>query len=365
MKRIMFAGGGTGGHLFPAFALAQEFQRRLPGDCDIRFFVTGRDIEMKLITSRGYATTRIHVRGLRRGTLVGNAMFFPVLFFGILEAIARVIKYDPNLVVGTGGYLSFPAVLAAKMTNRPAFIQEQNSYAGIATQKLARFADLIFIAYQESLRNIKFHDKCILSGNPVNPKMGTVDREEGIARFKLDPSKKTLLILGGSQGAASINAKIRQSLGELKSISNLQLLWQVGNHPSEIDTFHSSDTNGLALQFIDDMPAAYAAADLVLSRAGALTLAEITATGKPAILVPFPYATDDHQTKNAQALEKAGAAMIIKDSQLPELNLVSLVSQLLKDEDKLASMSMASLTLGRRDAAQAIVQKIFEYMGWR
>ncbi len=365
MKKIMFAGGGTGGHLFPAFALAEEFKRRLPDDCEIRFFVTGRDIEMKLISSRGYGTTRIHVRGLKRGTLVGNAMFFPVLFFGIIEAIAKVISYDPKFVVGTGGYLSFPAVLAAKITNRPAFIQEQNSYAGIATQKLARFADLIFIAYHESLRNIKFHDKCILSGNPVNPKMGTVDREEAITRFKLDPGKKTLLILGGSQGAASINAKIRQSLIELRPVSNLQLIWQVGNHQSEVGNFSASGVQGVALPFINDMPAAYAAADLVLSRAGALTLAEITATGKPAILVPFPYATDDHQTKNAQALEQAGAAMIIKDSQLSDLNLTGLISQLLKDDDKLSSMSMASQSLGRRDAAAAIVQRIFEYMGWR
>jgi UDP-N-acetylglucosamine--N-acetylmuramyl-(pentapeptide) pyrophosphoryl-undecaprenol N-acetylglucosamine transferase len=365
MKRIMFAGGGTGGHLFPAFAIAEEFKRRLPDDCEIRFFVTGRDIEMKLISSRGYDTTRIHVRGLKRGTLVGNAMFLPVLFFGIIEAIAKVISYDPKLVVGTGGYLSFPAVLAAKITNRPAFIQEQNSYAGIATQKLARFADLIFIAHHESLRNIKFHDRCILSGNPVNPKMGTVDREEAITRFKLDLGKKTLLILGGSQGAASINAKIRQSLTELNAISNLQLIWQVGNHQSEVDTFRTSGVQGIALLFIDDMPAAYAAADLVLSRAGALTLAEISATGKPAILVPFPHATDDHQTKNAQSLEQAGAAMIIKDAQLPKLNLAGLISQLLNDDDKLASMSMASQSLGRRDAAAAIVQRIFEYMGWR
>ncbi len=365
MKKIMFAGGGTGGHLFPAFALAEEFKRRLPNDCEIRFFVTGRDIEMKLITSRGYGTSRIHVRGLRRGTLVGNTMFFPILFFGMMEAVAKVISYDPVFVVGTGGYLSFPAVFAAKFTNRPAFIQEQNSYAGIATQKLARFADLIFIAYKESLRNIKFHNKCILSGNPVNPKLGTVEHDDAIARFHLDPAKKTLLILGGSQGAKSINGKIRQSLSELKAIPNLQLIWQLGNYPADIDAFKSSGVAGFALPFIDDMPAAYAAADLVLSRAGALTLAEITATGKPAILVPFPYATDDHQTKNAQALEQNGAAMIVKDSQLPELNLAGLVSLLLKDEPRLTSMSMASLSLGRRDAAEAIVQRIFEYMGWR
>ncbi len=292
-------------------------------------------------------------------------MFFPVLFFGIIEAIAKVIAYDPKLVVGTGGYLSFPAVLAARITNRPAFIQEQNSYAGIATQKLARYADLIFIAYQESLGNIKFHDKCILSGNPVNPKMGTVSRVEAIARFQLDPGRKTLLILGGSQGAASINVRVRQSLAEFKAVSGLQLIWQVGNHQPEIDAFTKSGVAGMALPFIDDMPAAYAAADLVLSRAGALTLAEITSTGKPAILVPFPYATDDHQTKNAQALERAGAALIVKDPQLPDLNLVDLVSGLLKDSDKLASMSSASQSLGRRDAATTIVQKIFEYMGWR
>lgn len=361
----MFAGGGTGGHLFPAFALAEEFQRRLPEACEIRFFVTGRELEMKLITARGFGTTRIHVRGLKRGSFVGNLSFFPVLSVGVVEAIFKVIAFGPDLIIGTGGYLSFPAVLAAKLTNRPAFIQEQNSYAGIATAKLARYADLIFIAYVEATKRIGFPEKCILSGNPVNPRLDTIDRSEAIATFDLDPNKRTLLIVGGSQGAASINTKIKQSLEQFRAISNLQLIWQVGNHPADVTAFKQSGVAGVALPFIEDMPAAYAAADLVICRAGALTLAELTATGKPAILIPFPAATDDHQTKNAEALVEAGAAMLIKDSQLPELNLVSLVTQLLKDEDKLTAMATASRSLGRQGAAQAIVQRIFEFMGWR
>ena len=364
-RRIMFAGGGTGGHLFPAFALAGEFERRLQNECEIRFLVTGRDLEMKLISARGYQTSRIHVQGLKRGTLFGNLTFFPTLAVGLVEAVGRIVRYNPDFVVGTGGYLSFPAVLAAKLTNRPAFIQEQNSYAGIATRKLARFADLIFLAYEEAMKYISFHDKCVFAGNPVNARFGEVRDEEGCALFGLDQHKKTLLICGGSQGAASINAKVRQSLQQLKEISNLQILWQTGNHPEEIEAFNQAGIAGKALPFIDDMPAAYAFADLIMSRAGALTLSEITATGKPAILVPFPAATDDHQTKNAESLVNAGAAILVKDNQLSDLNLVSLISQLLKDENKLAAMSAASLSLGRRGAAETIVQKIFEYMGWR
>lgn len=361
----MFAGGGTGGHLFPAFAIAEEFRRRLGEECEIRFFVTGRDLEMKLIGSRGYKMSKINVRGLRRGSVVGNLMFFPMLSLGVTQAVAKIIAFNPDLVVGTGGYLSFPAVLGAKISNRAAFIQEQNSYAGVATLKLARFADLIFVAYPQAAARIGFREKCILSGNPVNPRIGEVDRDECYAGFGLDPNKKTLLILGGSQGAASINSKIAKSLTEFAQIKDLQIFWQCGNHPDSISTFEKSGNAGLAVPFINDMPAAYAVADLILCRAGALTLAEVTAAGKAAIVVPFPHATDDHQTKNAEALVDAGGAMLVKDSQLADLNLVSLISQLLKDESKLMSMSMASGSLGRKGAAEAIVQRIFEYMGWR
>lgn len=135
MRRILFAGGGTGGHLFPAFAIAEEFKRRLGDGIDIRFFVTGRELEMKLIQERGFKTQKIHVRGLRRGSLVRNLLFFPLLALGILEALTIIVKLNPDLVIGTGGYLSYPVVLAAKMTNRPAFLQEQNSYVGIATRR--------------------------------------------------------------------------------------------------------------------------------------------------------------------------------------------------------------------------------------
>ncbi len=361
----MFAGGGTGGHLFPAFAIAQEFQRRLGSECEVRFFVTGRELEMKLIGSRGYGMSRINVRGLKRGSMMGNLMFFPILAVGILQAIAKIIKFNPDVVVGTGGYLSFPAVLGAKLTNRTAFIQEQNSFAGVATLKLARFADLIFIAYDQAAARIGFREKCILSGNPVNTRIGEVDREEALASFGLDANKKTLLILGGSQGAASINSKIAQSLPELARQNNLQIFWQCGNHPESISAFQSSGNAGLATPFIQDMPAAYAVADLILCRAGALTLAEVTAAGKPCVVVPYPQATDDHQTKNAETLVEAGAAILIKDSQLSDLNLASFIAQLINDDSKLLAMGMASGSLGRKGAAEAIVQRMFEYMGWR
>ncbi len=361
----MFAGGGTGGHLFPAFAIADEFQRRLGSNCQIRFFITGRDLEKKLIGGRGYGMTKINVRGLKRGSLVGNALFFPILSLGIVQAIAKIIAFNPDLVVGTGGYLSFPAVLGAKITRRPAFIQEQNSFAGVATRQLSRFADLIFLAYEQAAARLAFREKCILSGNPVNTAIGTVEREPALARFNLDPARQTLLILGGSQGAASINSKITSSLPDFQRLANLQLLWQCGNHPASIASFNSSGVAGKALVFIEDMPAAYACADVIVCRAGALTLAEVTAAAKPSIVVPYPHATDDHQTKNAETLVEAGGAILVKDDQLAALNLGSLVQQLLSDEAKLFAMSSAAGSLGRKGAAEAIVQRIFEYMGWR
>ncbi len=363
--RVMFAGGGTGGHLFPAFAIAEELKRRSGGESRIRFFVTGRELEKRLIASRGFEMTKIHVKGLKRGTTAGNLMFFPILAIGIVEAVLKVIKFNPDFVVGTGGYLSFPAVLAAKITSRPAFIQEQNSHVGIASRKLAPYADLIFIAYEEAAKQVRWTEKCILSGNPVNPRIGNYDQDEAIKEFRLDPDKQTLLIFGGSQGAASINRKIADSLDQFKQIKNLQMIWQVGENPEMIEYFNNSGMSGMALKFIENMPAAYAASSLVVCRAGALTLSEVTAAGKPSIVVPYPHATDDHQTKNAQALVDADAAILVEDNKLPELNLVSLVKQLLVDEAKLMQMGMAARGLGRVGAAESIVQRIYEYMGWR
>jgi UDP-N-acetylglucosamine--N-acetylmuramyl-(pentapeptide) pyrophosphoryl-undecaprenol N-acetylglucosamine transferase len=364
-KRIMFAGGGTGGHLFPAFAIAEEISNRLQNNCEIRFFVTGRELERRLIGDRGYRQHKIHVRGIKRGSVMGNALFPMVLTLGIIESIAHIIRFDPDFVVGTGGYLAFPAVLAAKMTHRPAFIQEQNSHAGIASRRLARFADLIFIAYEDTARQLRFLEKCILAGNPIRARFGEVNPEDGYNVFRLDPNLKTVLIFGGSQGAASINEKIATNLSTFSAWDNVQFIWQVGENDTQIEQFNRSGVRGTARKFIDDMPAAYAVADLVICRSGALTLAEVTASGRPAILIPFPHATEDHQTTNAQVLVDAGAALVIKDSDLASSDLAGIIYELLGDEGRLTEMTLASSELGRSNAAQVIVQRIFEYMGWR
>lgn len=364
-KRIMFAGGGTGGHLFPAFAIAEELSRRLHDDCEIRFFVTGRALETRLIADRGYRQHKIHVRGIKRGSTVGNALFPLVLLLGILESIIHIVRFDPHFVVGTGGYLSFPAVLAAKMTNRPAFIQEQNSYAGISSRKLARFADLIFIAYEETARQLMFLEKCILAGNPVRSRFGEVSEAEGYRSLGLDPELKSVLIFGGSQGAASINDKINACLSTFASWDDVQLIWQVGRDREDASEIEKANVKGVVLEFIEDMPAAYAVADLVICRAGALTLAELTASGRPAILIPYPHAADDHQTKNAQTLVDAGAAVMVADGELAGFDLAGTIRELLDDDERLTQMTLASSALGRRNVAEEIVQRIFEYMDWR
>lgn len=364
-RKIMFAGGGTGGHLFPAFALAEEFKRRFQSDCEIRFFAGGRPLEEKLIGERNYRRHRLHVRGIKRGSVIGNLLFPLLLGFSLLEAITHVIRFDPDLVVGTGGYLSFPAVLAAKMTNRPAFIQEQNSYAGIATRRAARFADLVFIAYEDVGRQVQWLEKCVLSGNPIRAGFGEFEPQAAREKLGLEPEKETILIVGGSQGAASINEKIRSQLEIYSKWQGRQLLWQVGVDEGLARDFATSQTYGKATSFIDDMAAAYAAADLVVCRAGALTLAELTAAGKPAILIPYPHATDDHQTKNAESLVEAGAAELVADSELDNYDLAGRVDALLNDQTQLLQMSLAAASMGSQNAAENIVQRICEYMGWR
>lgn len=224
---------------------------------------------------------------------------------------------------------------------------------------------MIFVAYEQSVPQLKWAEKCVLSGNPVNPLIGLVEADAALRKLGLDPNKRTLLVIGGSQGAASINEKIAASLTEFSQMGDLQIIWQTGAHPHLAEVFRHSGMAGICLPFIDDMPTAYAASDLVLCRGGALTLSEVAVAGKPAIIVPYPHATDDHQTKNAQSLVEAGAAVLVPDAQLQSYDLTRLVRQLLDDEKKRMAMSMSASALGHRGAAEAIVQRIHEFMGWR
>ncbi len=359
--KVILAGGGTGGHLFPAIAIAEGIKKNYP-ESQVYFMGTKRGLEAKILPERGYKLFYLSVRGLKRRL---NLSIFKAIFF-LMKSLVEVMKIlkqlKPEIVIGTGGYVSFPAVLAASLMRIPAFIQEQNSYPGISTRILSLFAKKVFIAYGESKKYFWVKKKLKVTGNPVRPEIFKADKISAMKKFNLEPNEKTILILGGSQGASAINKAI---LDELNSSTefDFQILWQTGekDHVKLKENLKKKTNSVQIFNFIEDMSSAYSACDLVISRAGAISLSEITGCGKPAILIPYPYATAEHQKYNAQVLEKNGAAILIEEKNLQQAKLLSQAGELLQDEQKLKQMSDNSKKLGKPNALDDILNEIENY----
>jgi len=363
LNKVILAGGGTGGHLFPAIAIAEGIKKKYP-DSEVYFMGTRRGLEAKILPERGYKLYYLSVRGLKRGL---NLSIFKAIFFlmkSMLEAMKILKQLKPEIVIGTGGYVSFPAVLAASLMRIPTFIQEQNSFPGISTRILSLFAKKVFIAYEESKKHFWVKKKLKVTGNPVRAKIFRADKISAMKKFNLEPDKKTVLILGGSQGASSINNAVLEDLNSAAQELGFQILWQTGEKDYQRIKENLKDKKNSAqiFSFIEDMSSAYAACDLVVSRAGAITLSEITGCGKPSILVPYPYATAEHQKYNAQVLEKNGAAILIEEKKLGQVKLFSQAGELLKDEQKLKQMSDNSKKLGKPEALNEILNEIENYL---
>lgn len=359
MNRIILAGGGTGGHLFPAIAIAEGIKKKYP-DSEIHFMGTKRGLEAKILPERGYKLFYLSVRGLKRGL---NLSIFKVIFFlvkSMVQSIRILRQTQVQVVIGTGGYVSAPAVLAASLMRIPTFIQEQNSFPGISTRILSLFAKKVFLAYDEAKKFFWVKKKLKVTGNPIRPEIFKADKTSAMKKFNLEQNKKTVLILGGSQGASSINNAVLEDLNSSAQELGFQVLWQTGEKDYQNIKENLKDkTNSVQIyNFIEDMSSAYAACDLVVSRAGAITLSEITGCGKPAILIPYPYATAGHQKYNAQVLEKNGAAILIEEKELRQIKLLSKASELLKDEQKLKQMSHNSKKLGKPNALTEILDEI-------
>lgn len=365
--KIVLAGGGTGGHLYPAIAIAAEAVKRFPpseGGVEIVFVGTPRGIETQKIPGLGYRLRLIAVRGLVRTSFWRNLLFPFALLRSLLQA-GRILEQEkPDLVIGTGGYVAYPVLWVAVRKKILTLIQEQNSYPGIATRRLAKKVQRVFLAYGEASVYLKRQDNIVLTGNPVRPEIRGGDRVQALKQFRLDPQKKTVLILGGSQGAESINRAILQSLSVLERFGRAQLIWQTGKKMSESirRVLGNWAVTVRVFDFIDSMAEAYAVADLVVSRAGAIALAEITACGKPAILIPYPYAAADHQRHNAVVLSKAQAAELILDRDLGRVNLGEQIVRLLKDEKQLGFMAQQSKALAKPEAARQIVEIAYQLL---
>lgn len=357
MAAILFAGGGTGGHLFPGLAVAEELRTRRP-DLRIVFAGTPDRIEARLVPRHGFEFRPIRVSGMRRRLTVEN-LLVPLRAAGaVIRSLQLLRELRPAVVVGTGGYVSGPVGAAAVLAGVPLVLHEQNSIPGVTTKLLAPRAREVHVTFGETRRHLRRQDNIRLTGNPVRRALGGVTRSEAAARLGFRPDRPTLLVFGGSLGARSINDAVLRTLPEL-GMPELQVLWQTGEADAGRMQAAAPGLPGTIRvePFIDGMEYAYGCCDLALCRAGATTLAELTCTGTPSVLVPYPFAAADHQTANAQTLAAAGAAELLRDADTGA-RLGEVLRRLLGDRDRLRTMGAAARSLGRPEAAGTLAAAV-------
>ncbi|MBW6490188.1 MAG: undecaprenyldiphospho-muramoylpentapeptide beta-N-acetylglucosaminyltransferase [Lentimicrobium sp.] len=359
--RIIISGGGTGGHVFPAIAIADALTSLRPGVKILFVGAEGR-METEKVPAAGYAIKTLWISGLQRKLTLKNLLFPVKVIYSTLKARSIIKEFNPHAVVGVGGYASGPTVRAACDMKIPTLIQEQNSYPGITNRMLAGKVMKICVAYPDMEKYFPA-SKIILTGNPVRLDIINAEskKEEAINFFGLDSSKPVVLILGGSLGSLTINKSIHHSLKEM-SDAGLQMIWQTGKSYGETARAASLPFENIGIRqydFITRMDFAYAAADIVISRAGALAVSELCITGKPAILVPSPNVAENHQTKNAMALKKKNAAEIIKDSEAEEKLGTEIISLAINPE-KQSELSKNIKLLAKPAAAEEIATIIME-----
>jgi len=367
--RVLIAGGGTGGHIYPAVTIGKALQEK---GAELLFVGTARGLEADIVPREGFAIEFIPVRSFPRKigwSLVKAGM---TAVSGFRQAGKIVARFRPDVCVGTGGYVAGPVLLKAALKGIPTVIQEQNAFPGFTNRTLSRFVDRVALGYEEAAKHFSARDKLVVTGNPIRPEICKMDRAVGAKRLGLSPSLKTVLIFGASQGARSINQAVLEALPNLPKI-DAQFVFATGKGGFEAFA-RGCEERGHALReveggayavgnlrvhsYIYDMPAALAASDLVVARAGAGSISEFCAVGLPAILVPFPHAAENHQEYNAKALEGRGAAVVVQDAEFNAEKLLTLVGDLLSDGKRLRRMAQASATLGRPDAVWDIVALI-------
>ena len=353
--KFIISGGGTGGHIYPAIAIANELKSRFP-KAEFLFVGAQDKMEMQKVPQAGYAIKGLWIAGLQRKLTLQNLLFPVKLLSSLWKSRAIIKSFKPDVVIGTGGFASGPLLQMANSLNIPTLIQEQNSYPGITNKLLSKKANKICVAY-ENLERFFPNEKMILTGNPVRQDLIDIDskREEAIQYFNLDSSKKTLLILGGSLGARRVNQLIEKELDFFAS-QNVQIIWQCGKfYLDEYKNYNSDSIQVFA--FLDRMDLVYAAADIVISRAGASSVSELSIVGKPVIFIPSPNVAEDHQTKNAQSIVDKKGALMIKESEL-DTNFNSVFSDLVANENLQKQLSENIKKLAKINATRDIVDEI-------
>lgn len=354
--RIMVAAGGTGGHIFPAIAIADEMRRKFP-QTEFLFVGTRHRLEAHLVPQHGYPFASIWISGFRRGFHSSNVLFPLKLLVSMFQSYSLLRKFRPSVVVGTGGFVCGPVLFVATLLRIPTVVHESNSYPGITTRLLAKRVSKVLLAFERTKQWLPRRDNVFVVGTPTREQLAQITSSEGKKFFGLDSEKTTVLVLGGSQGAAAINRAIRSIVTELYE-KNIQLIWQTGER--EYEELRSFERKGQVWvgAFIHSMEYAYAAADVVVCRAGATTLAEITRLGKAAIFIPFAAAAADHQRLNAQMLAETGAAVLLSENEAQQ-QLLAEILRLTEDESLQKQLEERCKAFGHPDAAAKIAEHIY------
>jgi UDP-N-acetylglucosamine--N-acetylmuramyl-(pentapeptide) pyrophosphoryl-undecaprenol N-acetylglucosamine transferase len=373
--RAIIAGGGTGGHLFPGIAVARELEKRFA--CSRIVFVVGkRPLEVQILSRYGYSSRSLDIEGLKGGSLIKKIKVFFKIPGSLFQAAGIIREFSPHFVLGVGGYSSGPICLAARIMGVPSAIHEQNSYPGLTNRLLARFVDCVFVSFEESAEHLKCR-KMVITGNPVREELirAAGASQQGIEEIReeshdgdamrAEERKRGLriLIVGGSQGAVAINDATIEALRILKEKGRrITVIHQTGRGDYERISrrYRELKIDGEVSDFINDMAQAYNRADLVISRAGATTIFELAATGRPSVLIPYPYAANNHQETNALSLVRAGAAEMVLQKDLTGNLLADLLIRHMDDRKALSRMSQAAVRVARPDAAKAIVNGLVE-----
>lgn len=361
---IIVSGGGTGGHIYPAITIVSAIQKKIP-DANFLYVGTSKGLEADIVPKAGLNFKTIDIEGFKRSLSLDNLRRAGKAMLGVAKAMKIVAEFKPDVVIGTGGYVCGPILMAASLKEIPTLIQEQNVVPGITNKILAKFVTKIACGCEDAIKHFP-KEKTVFTGNPIRAAVMSADRKTGAADFGFDSDKKTILVSGGSRGARAINRAMVGVLAAVKDDTDAQYLLVTGKNEYN-DIINRLVSAGVDLAksthikvkpYLYNMPEAMAMADIAVFRAGATGLAELTAKGIPSILIPYPYAAENHQEFNARALEKHGAARVILNSDLNSEVLLSTIRELLRSDAKLKKMAAASKELGRPQAADTIADLV-------
>ncbi|NQT23731.1 undecaprenyldiphospho-muramoylpentapeptide beta-N-acetylglucosaminyltransferase [candidate division KSB1 bacterium] len=360
--RMILTGGGTGGHLYPGLAILQAIQKQT--SVETLFIGTQRGIESRVVPQLHIPFKTVWISGLHRGRFISNLLFPLKMVVSLVQALWLISVFCPDLILGTGGFVSWPVLTAGLLLNKITVLQEQNQKPGLVTRLLASHVNRVFLSHDSSLQYFKKSGHCVVCGNPIRGDLQLGSKNEAIQFFNLDAEKKTLFIFGGSQGALGLNRAVQKTLPLLMEGTSLQILWASGPRWKD-EVIHESESwkdRIIVAPYIERMDLAFAVADLVLCRSGATTIAELTSLGLPALLIPFPGAAYGHQEDNANAMVEQGAAEMILEHEAWPKQLNQKIISILDNPDKKEKMASQSKKKGKLNAAQEIASDLLEML---